>query len=145
MDAFSQKIFSDAFSWIKNFVFQLKFHWSLLLRVQLTINQHWFDISLALTRQQAIIWTNADPIHLCIYAALRMIYLFVYIYLILIFGMVVFIMDCLFSGDAISQSYSVYDTDLIFLKFSGMQCWKKRIITVTINFTITAIRCQSLV
>ena len=36
-----QTIFSDAFSWMKNVVFWLKFHWSLFLRVQLTITQHW--------------------------------------------------------------------------------------------------------
>ena len=42
MAASSQTIFSDAFSWMKNFVFWLKFHWSLFLRVQLTITQHWF-------------------------------------------------------------------------------------------------------
>ena len=33
----SQAIFSDAFLWMKYFVFWLKFHWSLFLRVQLTI------------------------------------------------------------------------------------------------------------
>ena len=38
----SQKTFSDVFSWMKNFVFWLKFHWSLFLRAQLTITQHWF-------------------------------------------------------------------------------------------------------
>ena len=38
----SQMIFSEAFSWMKNFVFWLKFHWSLFLMVQLTIAQHWF-------------------------------------------------------------------------------------------------------
>ena len=42
MDAISQTIFSDAFSWMKSFVFWLKFQWSLFLRVQLTITQHWF-------------------------------------------------------------------------------------------------------
>ena len=40
--AISQTIFSDAFSWMKNFVFWLKFHWYLFLRIQLTISQHWF-------------------------------------------------------------------------------------------------------
>ena len=34
--------FSNAFSWIKLIVFQLKFHWSLSPRIQMTINQHWF-------------------------------------------------------------------------------------------------------
>ena len=33
MAAISQTIFSDAFSWMKHFVFWLKFHWSLFLRV----------------------------------------------------------------------------------------------------------------
>ena len=42
MDAISQTTFSSAFSWMKMFEFQLKFHWSLFLRVQLTIFQHWF-------------------------------------------------------------------------------------------------------
>ena len=42
MAAISQTTFSHAFSWIKSFVFWFKFHWSLFLRVQLTISQHWF-------------------------------------------------------------------------------------------------------
>ena len=42
MDAITQTTFSSAFFWKKTFEFQLKFHWSLFLRVQLTIFQHWF-------------------------------------------------------------------------------------------------------
>ena len=42
MDAISQTTFSTAFSWKKMFEFQLIFHWSLFLRVQLTIFQHCF-------------------------------------------------------------------------------------------------------
>ena len=42
MAAISQTIFSDAFSWMKSFVFWLKFHWSLFPSVQLTLTQHWF-------------------------------------------------------------------------------------------------------
>ena len=42
MAANSQTIFSDAFSWTKSFIFLLKFHWSLFLRVQLIITQHCF-------------------------------------------------------------------------------------------------------
>ena len=42
MDAISQMTFSSAFSWMKMFELKLKFHWSLFLRVQLTIFQHWF-------------------------------------------------------------------------------------------------------
>ena len=33
---------SNIFSWMKMFEIQLKFHWSLFLRVQLTVFQHWF-------------------------------------------------------------------------------------------------------
>ena len=40
--AISQTIFSDAFSWMKSFMSSLKSHWSLFLRVQLTISHHWF-------------------------------------------------------------------------------------------------------
>ena len=42
MAVISQTIFSDAFLWVKSFAFWSKFHWSLFLRVQLTISQHWF-------------------------------------------------------------------------------------------------------
>ena len=42
MDAISQTTFSSAFSWMKMFEFQLKCDWSLFLRAQLTIFQHWF-------------------------------------------------------------------------------------------------------
>ena len=66
-----QTIFSDAYLWMKSFVFWLKFHRSLFLRVQLT---HWgrmihicvskttiigSDNGLSPDRRQAIIWTNA--------------------------------------------------------------------------------------
>ena len=42
MAAILQTSFSNAFSWMKMFDFQLKFHGRLFLRVQLTIFQHWF-------------------------------------------------------------------------------------------------------
>ena len=66
-----QTIFSDAYLWMKSFVFWLKFHRSLFLRVQLT---HWgrmihicvskttiigSDNGLSPDRRQAIIGTNA--------------------------------------------------------------------------------------
>ena len=41
MAAISQTL-SNAFSWMKMGEFRLNFHWSLFLRVQLTIFQHWF-------------------------------------------------------------------------------------------------------
>ena len=37
-----QTKFSNAFSWMKIYGFPLMFHWSLFLRVKLTIFQHWF-------------------------------------------------------------------------------------------------------
>ena len=74
MAAISQTIFSDAFSWMKSFIFWLKFHWTLFLRVLLTITQQLFrfgsDNGLSPNRRQAIIWTNFYPIHWRIYAAL---------------------------------------------------------------------------
>ena len=59
MAAISQMIFSDEFLWKKISVFWLLFHWSLFLRVQLTITQYWFRYGLVPNRWHAIIWTNA--------------------------------------------------------------------------------------
>ena len=42
MAAVSQTMFSNAFSWMKMYEFHFKFHWSLFLRLQLTIFTHWF-------------------------------------------------------------------------------------------------------
>ena len=42
MAAISQTIFPATVSWMKSFTLWLKIHWSLFLRVQLTIIQHWF-------------------------------------------------------------------------------------------------------
>ena len=42
MATISQTTFSNAFSWMKSFVFLFQYHWILFLRVQFTIRQHWF-------------------------------------------------------------------------------------------------------
>ena len=42
MAAISQTAYSGALSWMKIHEFRLKFHWSLFLRCELTIFQHWF-------------------------------------------------------------------------------------------------------
>ena len=42
MAVISQATLSNAFSRMKMLEFRLKLHWSLFLRVQLTISQHWF-------------------------------------------------------------------------------------------------------
>ena len=68
MAGISQTIFSNAFLWMKRFAFWFEFHWSLFPRVQLTSIAS--DNGLAPNRQQAIICTNADPIHLRIFATL---------------------------------------------------------------------------
>ena len=41
MVAIFQTLFSNAFPWMEMFEFWLEFHWSLFLKFQLTINQHW--------------------------------------------------------------------------------------------------------
>ena len=60
MAAISKTIFSNAFLRMKSVVYRSKFHWSIGL-----------DNGLASNRRQAIIWTNANPIHWRIYAALE--------------------------------------------------------------------------
>ena len=71
MAAVSQTIFSDAWSWMKSFVFWLKFHWSLFLRVQLVKPPSiGLDNGLAPNRRQAIIGINADPANWRLYATL---------------------------------------------------------------------------
>ena len=67
--AIFQTTFPNAFSWMKFFVFWLKFHWRLILRVQLTISSMGLDNGLAPIRRQAIISINVDPVHWRIYAA----------------------------------------------------------------------------
>ena len=63
MAAISLMICSDAFSWMKNFAFWLKFHWRLFLRSNWQQSSIGWDNGLALNRRQAIIWINADPIY----------------------------------------------------------------------------------
>ena len=72
MAAVSQTIFSNAFSWMKMYEFQLKFHWSILLRVQLTIFQHWFRLWLG-TNQATSHYLNQWWLdYQCIYASLSL-------------------------------------------------------------------------
>ena len=42
MATISQTTFSNAFSWMKLYEFRLRFHWSLFLRLQSKIFEHWF-------------------------------------------------------------------------------------------------------
>ena len=50
--------------------FRFKMHWNLFPGVQLTISQHCSGNGLAPNRRQAITWTNAEPAHWRVYAAL---------------------------------------------------------------------------
>ena len=59
--AISHATYSEAFSWMKSFVFWFRFHWRLFLRVQLI--QHWFRWWLGAEYATSHFWTNADPIH----------------------------------------------------------------------------------
>ena len=69
MDTISQTILSNAFSWMKIFEFRLKFHWSLFLRVQLTIFQHlfryWFGAVQA-TSHYLNQWWSSQLTHICV-------------------------------------------------------------------------------
>ena len=65
-----QTTFSNEFSWMKMVEFKFKFHWNLFPGVQLTISQHGSGNGLALSRREAITWTNDDPVHRHIYTAL---------------------------------------------------------------------------
>ena len=70
MDAISQTTFSSAFSWMKMFEFQLKFHWSLFLRFQLTIFQHWFRKWLGADQATSHYLNQWWLVYWCIYASL---------------------------------------------------------------------------
>ena len=67
----SQTKFSDAVSLIKSFVFWLKFTEICSLEYIWQYLSIRLDNGLAPNSRQVIIWTNADPIHWRIYAAIR--------------------------------------------------------------------------
>ena len=69
LSSISQITFSNEFSWMKNFVFRFKFHWSLFLRAQLTIIQHSGN-GLVPNRRLAITRTNVYPVYRRIYATI---------------------------------------------------------------------------
>ena len=65
----SQTIISDAFSWMKMY-FDENFSEVCSLESNFQLPNNGLDNGLAPNRRQAIIWTNVDPIHWRIYAAL---------------------------------------------------------------------------
>ena len=68
MAAILQTTFSNAFSWMKNFVFRFEFPWSSSLMVQLAMSQHWFKYWLG-TEQATSHYLNqcwpSSPMHIC--------------------------------------------------------------------------------
>ena len=55
--------FSDAYSWMKMFIFWFQFHWSLFLWIQLIVSHDlWMWNGLGPNRPQAVTWTNVDHI-----------------------------------------------------------------------------------
>ena len=71
MDSISQT-FSRAFSWMKKFEFQSKFHWSLYLRVQLTIFLRWFRWWLDAVQATSHYLNQWWLVYRCIYALLSL-------------------------------------------------------------------------
>ena len=70
MDAISQTPFSSAFSWRKMYKFQLRFHLSLFLWVQLIIFQHWFRKWLGVVQAASHYLNQWWLVYRCIYASL---------------------------------------------------------------------------
>ena len=69
MAAIFQTTSSNAFSWMKMYEFRLKFHWSLFLRVQLTIFQYWFRWWLGAeqaTSHYLNQWWPSSTTHVCV-------------------------------------------------------------------------------
>ena len=70
MDAISQTIFSSAFYWMKMYKLRLKIYWSLFLRVQLTIFQHWFRWWLGAVQATSYYRNQCWLVYWCISASL---------------------------------------------------------------------------
>ena len=81
MAAISQTTSSNAFSWMKVYEFRLRFHWSLFLRVQLTIFQHWFRWWLGACQATSHYLNQWWLDYWCIYASLGLNELWDIIYL----------------------------------------------------------------
>ena len=72
MDAISQTTFSNGLSWMKMYEYKLAFHWSLFLRVQLTIVQHWFRYWLGAGQVTSHYLNQWWLVYWCIYASLSL-------------------------------------------------------------------------
>ena len=70
IDAILQTTVAQAFSWMKMYWFQLKFHWSLFSRVQLPTFQHWFRSWLGVDQATSHYLNHWWFYYWCIYASL---------------------------------------------------------------------------
>ena len=70
MAAIFQKTFSNTFSWMKIYEFQLRFHWSLFLRVKLTLFKHWFRLWLGADQATSHHLNQWRSVYWCIYVSL---------------------------------------------------------------------------
>ena len=70
MAALFQMTCSNAFSWMKMYEFWLRFHWSLFLRVQLTVFQHWFRLWLGTGQGTSYYRNQWWLIYWCIFVSL---------------------------------------------------------------------------
>ena len=65
-----QTMISNAFSWMKMYEFSLKFHWSLFLRFQSKIFQHWFTYWLGAVQATSHYLNQWWLVYWCIYTSL---------------------------------------------------------------------------
>ena len=70
-----QTTLSNAFSWMKMYEVYLRFHWSLFLRFELTISQHWFRQWLGADQATSHYLNQWWIVNWCIYASLGLTYL----------------------------------------------------------------------
>ena len=66
MAAISQTVLSNAFSWTKMLEFRFKFHWSLFLKAQSMIFQHWFRCWLVGAKPLSEPMMVILPTHICV-------------------------------------------------------------------------------
>ena len=58
------QVVSNVFSWMKSFVFWLKFHWSLFFRAQLIITMNWLGTKYSASHYLNQFWPDPLP-HVC--------------------------------------------------------------------------------
>ena len=72
MSSIFQTTFSNAFSWMKMYEFQLRFQLSLSLRIQLTIIQYWFRWWLGASQATSHCLNQWWLVYWCIFGSVRL-------------------------------------------------------------------------